>query len=132
MKIDMVEKRLEGTSDGSTAKELKKLAEKDPMINIDLELMNSIERAFEEAKERGFEGSMEDYIRSAPIEELKAIGLADGGDVDFTNMSPGQMKAIFISENGFEPKSPRELVRGVKMYLKNMDIKGVPFGAFDE
>ena len=38
----------------------------------------------------------------------------------------------FISENGFEPKSPRELVRGVKMYLKNMDIKGVPFGAFDE
>jgi len=75
---------------------------------------------------------MEDYISSAPIEELKAIGLAEGGDVDFTNMSLGQMKAIFISENGFEPKSPRELVRGVKMYLKNMDIKGVPFGAFDE
>jgi hypothetical protein len=45
-------------------------------------------------------------------------------------MSPGQMKAIFISENGREPKNAKELVRGVKMYLKNMDIKGVPFGAF--
>ena len=86
MKIDMVEKRLEGTSDGSTAKELMKLAEKDPMTNIELELMNSIERAFEEAKENGFKGSMEDYIRTAPLEELKAIGLAEGGDVDFTNM----------------------------------------------
>ena len=75
MKIDMVEKRLEGTSDGSTAKELKKLAEKDPMINIELELMNALERAFEEAKERGIEGSMEEYIKTAPIEELKAIGL---------------------------------------------------------
>ena len=30
----MVEKRLEGTSDGSTAKELMKLAEKDPMTNL--------------------------------------------------------------------------------------------------
>jgi len=132
MKIDMTDKRLEGSSDGSTAKELMKLAEKDPMTNIELELMNALERAFDEAKENGFKGSMEDYIRTAPIEELKAIGLADGGDVDFTNMSPGQMKAIFISENGFEPKSPRELVRGVKMYLKNMDIKGVPFGVFDD
>ena len=130
MKIPNVEKAMEGRSDGSTAKELMKLAEKDPMTNIELELMNALERAFEEAKENVFKGSMEDYVRTAPLDELKSIGLATGGDVDFTNMSPGQMKAIFISENGYSPKTPKELVRGVKMYLKNMDLDGLPFGTF--
>lgn len=130
MKINNVEKAMEGRSDGSTAKELMKLAEKDPLTNIELELMNALERAFEEAKENGFKGSMEDYVKTAPLDELKSIGLANGGDVDFTNMSPGQMKAIFISENGYSPKTPKELVRGVKMYLKNMDLDGLPFGTF--
>jgi hypothetical protein len=130
MKIPNVEKAMEGRSDGSTAKELMKLAEKDPMTNIELELMNALERAFEEAKENGFKGSMEEYIKTAPLDELKSIVLATGGDVDFTNMSPGQMKAIFISENGYSPKTPKELVRGVKMYLKNMDLDGLPFGTF--
>ena len=130
MKIPNVEKAMEGRSNGSTAKELMKLAEKDPLTNIELELMNALERAFEEAKENGFKGSMEDYVKTAPLDELKSIGLANGGDVDFTNMSPGQMKAIFISENGYSPKTPKELVRGVKMYLKNMDLDGLPFGTF--
>lgn len=130
MKINNVEKAMEGRSDGSTAKELIKLAEKDPLTNIELELMNALERAYEEAKENGFKGSMEDYVKTAPLQELKSIGLANGGDVDFTNMSPGQMKAIFISENGYSPKTPKELVRGVKMYLKNMDLDGLPFGTF--
>ena len=132
MKIPNVEKALEGRSDGSTAKELMKLAEKDPMHHIELELSDALKRAYEEAKENGFKGSMEDYIKTAPLDELKSLAMAGGGPVDFSSMSPGQMKAIFISENGREPKSAKELVRGVKMYLKNMDIKGVPFGAFDE
>ena len=132
MKINNVEKAMEGRSDGSTAKEIMKLAEKDPVHHIELELTNALERAYEEAKENGFKGSMEDYIKTAPLDELKSLAMAGGGPVDFSSMSPGQMKAIFISENGREPKSAKELVRGVKMYLKNMDIKGVPFGAFDE
>ncbi len=132
MKINNVEKAMEGRSDGSTAKEIMKLAEKDPVHHIELELTNALERAYEEAKEKGFKGSLEDYIKTAPLDELKSLAMAGGGPVDFSSMSPGQMKAIFISENGREPKSAKELVRGVKMYLKNMDIKGVPFGAFDE
>jgi hypothetical protein len=132
MKINNVEKAMEGRSDGSTAKEIMKLAEKDPVHHIELELTNALERAYEEAKENGFKGSMEDYIKTAPLDELKSLAMAGGGPVDFSSMSPGQMKAIFISENGREPKSAKELVRGVKMYLKNMDIKGVPFGVFDE
>jgi len=86
MKINNVEKAMEGRSDGSTAKEIMKLAEKDPVHHIELELSNAIERAYEEAKENGFKGSIEEYIKT----------------------------------------------RGVKMYLKNMDIKGLPFGVFDE
>tara|TARA_R100001440_G_scaffold74320_1_gene99687 strand:+ start:596 stop:1042 length:447 start_codon:yes stop_codon:yes gene_type:complete len=125
-----VEKAMEGRSDGSTAKELKKLAEKDPMTHIDLELMNNIERNYKEAVEQGFKGDMEDYINSLSLEGLKKVAMADGGPVDFTSMSPGQMKAIFISENGYEPRSAKELVRGVKMYLKNLDIDGIPFGTF--
>ena len=133
MKINNVEKAMEGKGDGSTARILNKLAEaKDPMYHIELELSNALKRAYEEAKENGFKGSMEDYIKTAPLDELKSLAMAGGGSVDFSSMSPGQMKAIFISENGREPKSAKELVRGVKMYLKNMDIKGVPFGVFDE
>jgi hypothetical protein len=132
MKINNVEKALEGRSDGSTAKELMKLAEKDPMHHIELELSDALQRAYEEAKENGFEGTITDYIKKTPVKELKKIAMSNGGSVDFSSMSPGQMKAIFISENGREPKSAKELVRGVKLYLKNMDIKGVPFGVFDE
>ena len=130
MKINNVEKRLEGKSDGSNAKALMQLAEKDPMHHIELELSNSLKQAFDEAKEKGFKGSFKDWLDSTPVDELKSLAMAGGGSVDFSSMSPGQMKAIFISENGREPKSAKELVRGVKMYLKNMDIKGVPFGAF--
>ena len=132
MKINNVEKAMEGRSDGSTAKEIMKLAEKDPVHHIELELTNAIKRAYEEAKENGFKGSIEDYIKTAPLNELKSLAMSNGGSVDLSSMSPGQMKAIFISENGREPKNARELVRGVKLYLKNMYIKGVPFGAFDE
>ena len=112
-----------------TVKESIKVAEKDPMTHIQLELMNRIEQAFEEAKESGFTGSFDEWISTTPVEELKEIAkFSDGGSVDFTGLTPGQLKAIFISENGYEPKSVKELVRGVKMFFKGMDIKGIPFG----
>jgi len=140
MKIPNIEKAMPGTSDGSTAKELmklgekekekKQLADKDPMTHMDLEMMNNIERNYEEAVEKGFSGTMEEYIESLSLEGLREIALSNGGSVDFTNMSPGQMKAIFVSENGYSPRTPKELVRGVKMYLKNLDIQGLPFGTF--
>ena len=39
------------------------------------------------------------------------------------------MKAIFRSENGRDAKSVKELIKGVKMYFKNMDLKGMPYKA---
>ena len=139
MKINNVEKRLEGKSDGSTARLLNKLAEaknikvaeKDPMTHMDLELMGNITQSYKEAVDNGFKGDMNEYINSLSLEALREIALSNGGSVDFTSMSPGQMKAIFISENGYSPRTPKELVRGVKMYLKNLDIQGIPFGTFE-
>ena len=78
------------------------------------------------SKEKGFEGTFDEWIRTAPIDELRDL-LADGGPVDLSGLSVGEMKAIFRSENGRDPKNIKELVRGVKMYLKNMDLKGMPF-----
>lgn len=130
MKINNVEKRLEGKSDGSTAKEIMKLAEKDPLQHIDLEFMNNLKRNYKEAVENGFSGDIDQWLDSLDTIGLKRAVLNDGGSVDFTSMSPEQMKVIFISENGYEPRSAKELVRGVKMYLKNLDIQGLPFGTF--
>ena len=126
MKLPNVEKAMEGKGDGSTAKELMKLAEKDPMSHMELELNMALEQRYQEAKEKGFEGTFDDWIKTAPIEDLRDL-LADGGPLDLSGLSVGQMKAIFRSENGRDPKNIKELVRGVKMYLKNMDLKGMPF-----
>ena len=106
-------------------------AEKDPMTHIELELMNRIDEAFKQAQEDGFKGSFTDWLDTQSADDLKSIAtFSSGGSVDFTGLTPGQMKAIFVSENGYMPGSPRELVRGVKMYLKGMDLKGLPIGAF--
>ena len=107
--------------------------EKDPMNHIQLELMNRLEQLFDEAVKNGFKGTFSQYLDTKSKEELKEIGkFSDGGSVDFTGLTPSQLKAIFVSENGYEPRSPKELVRGVKMYFKNLDNTGIPFGAFGE
>jgi hypothetical protein len=130
MKINNVEKRLEGKSDGSTAREIMKLADKDPLQHIELEFMNNLKRNYEEAVEGGFRGDIDQWLDSLDTIGLKRAVLNDGGLVDFTNLSPALMKQIFISENGYSPRSAKELVRGVKMYMKNLDNDGIPFGTF--
>ena len=102
MKIPNVEKAMEGRSDGSTAKELMKLAEKDPMTNIELELMNALERAFEEAKENGFKGSMEEYIKTAPLNELKSLAMSNGGSVDLSSINSGVYIAKIAIKDAFK------------------------------
>ena len=67
-----VDKKLEAVS-------TTKMAEKDPMTHIELELMNSLSQAFEEAKKEGFKGSFNEYLDSLSKDELKRIGVQDGG-----------------------------------------------------
>jgi len=66
MKLPNVERPLEAKGDGSTAKELMKLAEKDPMSHMELELNMALEQRYQEAKEKGFEGTFDEWIRTAP------------------------------------------------------------------
>jgi hypothetical protein len=52
MKLPNVEKAMEGKGDGSTAKELMKLAEKDPMSHMELELNMALEQRYQEEKKK--------------------------------------------------------------------------------
>ena len=50
MPVNNVDKRMEG-------KGTMKVAEKDPLTHIDLELMDNMKRVFDEAKKEGFKGT---------------------------------------------------------------------------
>lgn len=51
----------------------------DSLQHMDLELIAEINRAYDEAVRNGFKGSLDDYIKTTPIEELKRIELEMGG-----------------------------------------------------
>ena len=129
--LNSVSKRLEGKGDLSEAKELKKLAEKDPMTHIDLELSAELDRLFKEAKEDGFSGTFTDWLDTKSDDELKRILKNSGGVViDFTSMDPRKLKDLFKAEYGRDPQNAKELVRGIKMLEKGFDLDGIPVGAF--
>lgn len=115
--------------------DLMKLAEKeyDPKLDIELELYSRIKEAYDKAVSNGYKGSVDEFIKATTIKNLREIsGYSSGGPVvDFTGLDIPTMRAIFRSENGRDAKSAKELVRGIKMYLKGMDIKGLTFGSFD-
>ena len=130
---DNVDKRLEGRSDNSTKAELMKLAEKDPMHHIDLELSAELDRLFKEAKEEGFTGTFNDWLDTKSDDFLKRILKNSGGVVvDFTGMNPKKMKELFKAEYGRDPVSAKEMVRGIKMLELNKDLDGIPVGAFGD
>ena len=55
------------------------VAEKDPLHNIDLDLMNALKEAFDEAVKDGFKGSQKEYMDSLSLSQLKRIGAKNGG-----------------------------------------------------
>ena len=69
-----VDKKLEAVS-------TTKMAEKDPMHHIDLELSSTLKQMFEEAKREGFTGSFDQYLDTLSMDELKRVGSKDGGPV---------------------------------------------------
>ena len=70
--VDSVDKRLEGG--GPTL-----VAEKDPLQNIDLDLMNALKEAFDEAVKDGFVGDQQEWQDSLSLSQLKRIGAKNGG-----------------------------------------------------
>ena len=127
----LTKNNIENAKNKIAKEDLKQLAEKDKedlQFDLDGDIDQGIINLF---KEEGKPGeTIIDFIKRTPVEKLIKIALKDGGSVDLSGYSIADMKAIFRSENGYDAKTPRELIRGVKMYLKNLDLDGIPFGTF--
>jgi len=70
--VNNIEKRMDGG--GPTL-----VADKDPLHNIDLDLMNALKEAYEEAVKNGFKGDQEQWQNSLSLRALKRLGAKDGG-----------------------------------------------------
>ena len=79
-----------------------KVAEKDPMTHIDLELMDNMKRVFDEARKEGFKGTFKDFLDTLSEEDLKTLFLSDGGPVKAKIKQPKEVKKINLSQY-FEP-----------------------------
>jgi hypothetical protein len=127
----LTKNNIENSKNNLTKEDLKELVEKDKddlQFDLDGDINQNIINLF---KEEGKPGeTIIDFIKRTPVEKLIKIMFRNGGSVDLSGYSIADMKAIFRSENGYDAKTPRELLRGVKMYLKNLDIDGIPFGTF--
>ena len=55
------------------------VAEKDPLHNIDLDLMNALKEAFDEAVKDGFSGNQKEWQDSLSLSQLKRISSKNGG-----------------------------------------------------
>ena len=60
------------------------VAEKDPLHNIDLDLMNTLKEAFDEAVKEGFEGNQREWQDSLSLGELKRLGAKNGGLINMS------------------------------------------------
>ena len=84
-----VDKKLEAVSTTLTA-------DKDPMTHIELELMGELKQMFEEAKENGFKGDMDQYIDSLSEDALKRVGSRDGGSIKARKIADKHIKAVIV------------------------------------
>ena len=60
------------------------VAEKDPLQNIDLDLMNALKEAFDEAVKDGFVGDQQEWQDSLSLSQLKRIGAKNGGLINMS------------------------------------------------
>ena len=75
--VDSVDKRLEGGG-------AMQVADKDPLQNIDLDLMNALKEAFDEAVKDGFKGDQRQWQDSLSLGELKRLGAKNGGLINMS------------------------------------------------
>jgi len=60
------------------------VADKDPLHNIDLDLMNALKEAFDEAVKDGFSGNQKEWQDSLSLGELKRLGAKNGGLINMS------------------------------------------------
>ena len=120
MPVNNVDKRMEG-------KGPMKVAEKDPMTHIDLELMDNMKRVFDEARKEGFKGTFKDFLDTLSEEDLKTLFLEKGGLVAKVKQ-PKEAKKINIAEYFAPEKTVASLTDSEKASIKamlNKMLKGV-------
>ena len=74
------------------------VASADPMAHMELELSSAIQDAYEKAVLDGFKGTITDWIKTAPIDEVKKINLAGGGPVQNRPKEPKAVKKLNIAD----------------------------------
>ena len=74
------------------------VASADPMNHMELELTSAIQDAYEKAVMDGFSGTITDWIKTAPIDEVKKISLARGGPVKNRPKEPKAVKKLNIGD----------------------------------
>ena len=121
---------VEAKKDRLDKKDLIKLA-KDPQLDQDLEVISLLKQMYDEAVKNGFKGTLSEFSKSVPLSVLKRAKLNSGGLVDFSGMSADDLKVIFRSIMGRNPKDTKELIRVIRLDMKAMDDKGVPYGVFE-
>ena len=62
------------------------VAEKDPLQNIDLDLMNALKEAFDEAVKDGFKGDQQEWQDSLSLGQLKRLCAKRGGLIKMSMM----------------------------------------------
>ena len=120
MPVNNVDKRMEG-------KGTMKVAEKDPLTHIDLELMDNMKRVFDEAKKEGFKGTFKDFLDTLSEEDLKTLFLEKGGLVAKVK-EPNAVKKINIAEYFAPGKTVSSLTDNERAQIKamlNKMLKGV-------
>ena len=53
--------------------------------HIDLEIMNVLKEMQEEAKQNGYKGTLDQWQKTLSLDELKRIGIKDGGLINIYN-----------------------------------------------
>ena len=74
------------------------VATNDPMSHMELELTTAIQEAYEKAVKEGFKGTISDWIKTAPIDEVKKFNLKDGGPVDNKPREPKGVRKLNIAD----------------------------------
>ena len=116
---------MEGRGDGKVKEELMKLASERPEEEAQMMLDMEVLQMFKEWQKKN-KGGFDDFLDDPEV-KIQRINLEGGGSVDFSGYSIQDLKAMFRSEVGRNPKSPQELVIVVKRLLKGQDKDGADF-----
>ena len=116
---------MEGRGDGKVKEELMKLASETPEEEAQMMLDMEVLQMFKEWQKKN-KGGFDDFLDDPEV-KIQRINLEGGGSVDFSGYSIQDLKAMFRSEVGRNPKSPQELVIVVKRLLKGQYKDGADF-----